>query len=142
MPFNDYYSTIEIIYSETPMFTSIKNCLQNYALHKTRAQLLTMTDRQLEDVGISRDLLLDGVTAWPWREDVVVAELTAQPENQPERMSAKAINRAIRDLSSMSDKDLRDIGIDRGTIRQSVIDGAPRRATRDTSNTSGPKEAA
>lgn len=102
------------------MLKQIKNHLQNYALHRTRAQLLNLSDRQLEDVGISRRLLVQGVTSWPWREDEKAStELAAQPA----KMKAKDINSAIQELSRMSDKQLRDIGIDRGTIRHSVTHG-------------------
>ncbi len=99
------------------MFNSMKNYFQNYALHKTRDQLMSLSDRQLDDVGISRALLQQGVATWPWREDKS-QDLSSQP-----KMNSREIDSAIRELSRMSDKDLRDIGIDRGTIRQSVISG-------------------
>jgi len=82
---------------------------------------MRMSDRQLEDVGISRRLLNEGISSWPWQEDAK-AELTAQPN----QMKAKDINSAISELSGMSDAQLKDIGISRGTIRHSVqrgIDG-------------------
>ena len=103
------------------MLNKMKNYLQNHALRKTRVQLLTMSDRQLDDCGISRELLQQGISAWPWREDETT--LAAQPG----KMKASDINHAIRELSSMSDKDLRDIGIDRGSIRHSVVHGTPER---------------
>ena len=34
---------------------------------KTHRILLQLDDRTLEDAGISRDLLEQGVSAWPWR---------------------------------------------------------------------------
>lgn len=102
------------------MFNAVKNSLQNYALYRTRQHLLTLSDRQLTDVGISRTLLRQGISSWPWREDLTeTPQLTAQPE----RMSAKQVNAAVRELSRMDDKQLRDIGIDRGTIRHSVVHG-------------------
>jgi len=114
------------------MLKQLKNHLQNYALHRTRIHLLNLSDRQLEDVGISRTLLAQGITAWPWREDEKAsADLTAQPA----KMKAKDINNAIRELSRMSDQQLRDIGIDRGTIRHSVTHGIDGRGP-------GPKRAA
>ncbi len=102
------------------MFESFKNHMQNTALRRTRIQLLQMTDRQLEDVGISRTLLQKGIANWPWREtNTANAKLTTQPA----RMKAREINKAINDLSRMSDKQLRDIGVSRGTIRHSVEHG-------------------
>ena len=107
------------------MFESFKSYLHNTALHKTRIQLLQMTDRQLEDVGISRALLNQGIASWPWREDYTThAELTKQPA----RMKATEISKAINELSRMTDKQLRDIGVSRGTIRQSVEHGVDGRS--------------
>lgn len=100
------------------MFNIINKYIKNYALHKTRQQLMSLSDSQLEDVGISRVMLTEGVAKWPWRESDA-QHLSVQPA----RMNAKQINSAIRELSGMSDKDLRDIGIDRGSIRHSVING-------------------
>jgi len=59
------------------MFNVLKTHLHNYALHKTRTQLMQMTDWQLQDVGISRRLLNQGIGSWPWREDAS-AESTVQ----------------------------------------------------------------
>lgn len=108
------------------MFNRLNKYLQNHALEKTRAQLLSLSNRQLEDVGVSRHLLEKGVAQWPWRE-ADTQNLAAQPA----RMSAKDIDKAIRELSRMSDKDLRDIGIDRGTIRESVVNGVSGRGPRE-----------
>lgn len=107
------------------MIKAIQNYLHNYALEKTRYELMSLTDRQLEDVGVSRGLLNEGVEKWPWRE-VEGQNLSAQPA----RMNSREIDSAIRELSRMSDKDLRDIGIDRGTIRQSVLNGIDGRGPR------------
>ena len=115
------------------MFNTIKTHLYNHALRKTRAELLKMSDRQLEDVGISRALLNKGVASWPWRENAIAETgLTTQPG----RMKAQDINKAVRELSRMSDKDLRDIGISRGSIRHSVQHGI------DGRSPDGPKRAA
>ena len=100
------------------MFSLINKYIENYAIHKTRQQLLSLSDSQLQDVGISRDLLNQGNASWPWRENDM-----RHLSPQPARMNAKQINSAIRELSRMSDKDLRDIGIDRGSIRHSVMNG-------------------
>ena len=39
------------------MFNAINRYFQNHGRHKAREQLLNMSDRQLEDMGLSRDLL-------------------------------------------------------------------------------------
>ena len=106
------------------MFNKIKTHLYNHALRKTRNQLLQLSDQQLEDVGISRRLLNQGIASWPWQEVTGAnSELTAQPS----KMKAKDINNAIAELSDMSDAQLRDIGITRGTIRHSVQQGIDNR---------------
>ena len=104
------------------MFQLIKTNLHNHALRKTRTQLMLMTDRQLEDVGISRRLLSQGIESWPWRENV-----NDELNTQPAKMKEKDINKAILELSHMSDAQLRDIGVSRGTIRQSVQHGVEKR---------------
>ena len=43
---------------------------------RERQQLLRMDDQMLYDIGCSRDLLRDGVRAWPWR----------RPEDSMERL--------------------------------------------------------
>ena len=96
--------------------------MQQHAIHKTRRVLLTMSDRQLEDVGISRDLLAQGASAWPWRADTVISD------DQPKRMSATEINKAIRELSDMTDKELLDLGVTRGSIRHAVTNGTQGKA--------------
>jgi len=78
--------------------------------------LMNHDDRTLEDMGISRHLLLQGVDAWPWREgEVAVA---------PKRVSKLAISRqekrAIRELRAMTNAELSDIGISRSGIVDAV----------------------
>ena len=41
----------------------------NSARGLVREELLTKDDRLLADIGISRELLEEGVGAWPWRID-------------------------------------------------------------------------
>ena len=78
-----------------------------------------MSDRQLEDLGFSRDLLNKGIKYWPWRET---------NNNQPDKMNAVEINQAISELSQMTDKELRDLGISRGGIQHAVAHGVDRTA--------------
>jgi len=105
------------------MFNAISKYLEQHALRRTREVLLSMSDRQLEDVGISRDLLSRGVSYWPWREQ---AASNYQPKQQ--KMTTTEINQAISELSDMSDKELWDLGINRGSIRQAVTSSPEDRA--------------
>ena len=101
------------------MFKGFTNFLHRNALQRTRLQLLSFSDRQLEDMGISRHLLTKGVDEWPWRE------LEEQPNTVPatSALTSTEIKKAVRELSAMSDQQLRDIGVDRGSIRYAVSHG-------------------
>jgi len=103
------------------MIKTLKKYLHRYSISRTRTQLLAMGDRQLEDLGISKDLLLHGNDFWPWRENSM-----DQLDSQPKRMSSAEINKAIKDLSQYTDQQLRDIGISRGSIREAVLHGTDR----------------
>ncbi len=98
------------------MLAKISNILQRSAMRQTRVQLMRMSDRQLEDIGISRELLSRGISEWPWREETVT--------DQPQKLTTAEINKAVRELSAMTDQELRDVGISRGSIRQAVVGNA------------------
>lgn len=86
------------------------------AMRETRAYLLSLDDRMLEDAGFSRDLLEQGLKAWPWRS----------VQDQPtvdEAMSQKDLELAASTLRSFTDKELRDLGIGRGEIGYVVQHG-------------------
>jgi len=104
------------------MIAALQRYLQNYAISRTRNTLLTMSERQLEDAGISRALLLQGVKHWPWRE-----EQLEKATEQPAKADSAEIRNAIKELSAMSDRELWDMGIHRGSIRQAVEAGMPDR---------------
>ncbi len=113
------------------MLNKFQNYLQRYAIGKTRTTLLSLSDRQLSDVGISRKSLEGGVKNWPWRDEAVsAAALPTDMVDQPVQMKSKDINKAVRELSSMSDAQLRDIGIDRGSIRHAAMHGVAERQPR------------
>ncbi len=89
-------------------------------IKEARAHLLSLDDRLLEDAGFSRELLEQGVKAWPWRS----AEYLKN--NQPPVMqSQQDLNTAASTLRGFSDKDLRDLGIGRGEIGYVVRHGRP-----------------
>jgi len=83
--------------------------------------LIGQSDWVLDDLGISRELLKGGVKNWPWKN----------AENQPSvietsKESRRKIEaRAIRELNSYSDKELHDLGINRGSIVEAVRNGRP-----------------
>jgi uncharacterized protein YjiS (DUF1127 family) len=83
---------------------------------KALAELNTMSDRTLEDLGISRSLLSQGIQSWPWKSDM---ELT----NSPKQSKSSEIKAAIRELQSYNDRDLADLGISRGEIAEIVRNG-------------------
>jgi len=90
-----------------------------------RVVLLDKSDRELEDMGFSRELLQQGISQWPWRVD----------DDQAANESAQLETAAINTLQGMSDRELRDLGITRGTIEESVRHG---RAGVDRSNAASP----
>ena len=88
---------------------------------KALAELNTMSDRTLEDLGISRALLSQGINSWPWKSSMEVA-MTAKVSKRSE------IRAAIKELQALNDKDLADIGISRGEIAHVVKHGRNRDA--------------
>ena len=111
------------------MFQLLKTFAKGYDKYMTnvgRAQarqvLLSQGDRCLEDMGISRHLLLQGVDAWPWREGEV-AEVAEVASPVVEKSNRRLENRAIRELRAMSNAELADIGITRGGIVDAVRHG-------------------
>jgi len=52
------------------------------AKDRARRELLMQSDRFLEDVGMSRELLEAGVHAWPWRIDGQPIEMPAKPTSK------------------------------------------------------------
>jgi uncharacterized protein YjiS (DUF1127 family) len=112
----------------------ISNYMEHYGRVKSRQILLNLSDRQLEDAGISKELLLQGTSAWPWR----VAEEPAAPLTEiqlahindpvPAPVSDSEYQQAVVDLEGMSDRDLRDMGLTRGEIRYAVRFGVTDKA--------------
>lgn len=77
------------------MKKSFFNRFQNYLTHlanvKTRRILLQQDDRVLQDAGISKELLLQGVSAWPWRtEETMKTPLWLVTQNELPANSPKA----------------------------------------------------
>ncbi len=47
---------------------ALTDALERSAQKRTREYLLGLSDRHLDDMGLSRELLKQGPDAWPWRK--------------------------------------------------------------------------
>jgi uncharacterized protein YjiS (DUF1127 family) len=69
------------------MFTRARTLLADFFILAGRARacnsLLTLNDRLLEDIGISRELLQQGVSAWPWRVDYKETSYSTHAKKNP-----------------------------------------------------------
>ena len=89
------------------------SCITFVSRSRARDVLLRFSDRSLEDAGVSRVLLKEGVKAWPWRTPSIEQTL---PRWQRDLIT-------IYELESFSEKDLNDLGIDKNKIRESITFG-------------------
>lgn len=110
------------------MSNLLKSIGQRYNNHmikigrqKARAVLLDQSDRTLQDLGISRTLLQQGNHQWPWQNEEEEQPAPARRRTVSRREEAKA----IRTLRALSNRELSDIGISRGSIIDSVRNGRP-----------------
>ena len=96
--------------------SSVGSAFEMYMTRRGQVQahriLMSQDQKTLDDIGIDRHELLGGVKNWPW--DGSVTQQKAQP-------AARA--KAIRELNSYSDRELHDIGINRGMIADAVTNG-------------------
>ncbi len=67
------------------IYTTIKNKIieaqKEAGYSRARKQLLELSDRQLDDLGFSRDLLMRGISAYPWREEEITHLMTDNVTN-------------------------------------------------------------
>jgi uncharacterized protein YjiS (DUF1127 family) len=56
---------------------------------RVRQHLLGFSDRQLEDMGFSRDQLAQGLKSWPWRATVETYGTTASLPRTPSATAAQ-----------------------------------------------------
>jgi len=75
----------------------------------------------LDDLGISRSLLSQGISSWPWKSDMEVNSTALSSKR-------REIKAAIKELQALNDKELADIGISRGEITHVVKFGHNRAA--------------
>ncbi len=106
------------------MFKALKRMARGYESYMThrgrvlaREHLLRYDDRMLADNGFSRELLEKGIAGWPWRTE------TEQDALLSSNTTLTSQRRAIADLKTLSDAELQDLGITRGTIEQAVVSG-------------------
>lgn len=129
------------------VFTSLKNSflftMELRGRRVAQQELLKLSDRQLEDFGISRYLLTEGVSAWPWKaesdveaafssvkntsaisvSDNAVDELMQVPgimQDVPATRKSTEIKRAINELNAYSDRELAELGVTRNGIEEAV----------------------
>ncbi|MEZ5593848.1 MAG: hypothetical protein R3F53_25340 [Gammaproteobacteria bacterium] len=108
--------------------TRVSHFFEELGRSRVRQTLLQFSDRQLADAGFSRELLLAGTKAWPWRaspeewEQRTYSSQVAKPE--PE-LNPADVQSAIEELHAYSDQELEDLGLTRGTIEYAVRNGRP-----------------
>jgi len=102
-------------------FASIGTTFENYMTRRGRVEahkiLMAQDDKTLEDIGIDRHELQGGVKNWPWDGSVTLEKVV------PVAKAPVAKARAIRELNNYSDRELHDIGINRGMIADAVANG-------------------
>jgi hypothetical protein len=87
---------------------SVGNFFDKMAKVRVQSWLMRMGREWVERNGYSYEDVQSGVSKWPWRQSPVkIAE-------------EKEISRAIRELKSYNDNELRDIGIPRSKIEYMV----------------------
>lgn len=99
--------------------TTVHNSLIRRGRSRLREELLRQPARLLVDAGLSRGLLELGVEHYPWRE----ATMAAVPQRFAPVPPLLVRRRAIRELQSLNDRDLHDLGITRGDIPRAVRAG-------------------
>ncbi len=95
----------------------------NTITHRNKTETLhylqSMSEDQLIDSGFSPALVKEGISAWPWRED-----LQSEGLSEIECLIAEE-QRCVNELNRCTDTELADLGLSRGSIRQSVRHGRP-----------------
>lgn len=92
---------------------AVKDFFERVAKARMQSTLLSMGQKWAEDKGYSYEAIVAGESEWPWRKSTEKA------------VNEKEIKRVIRELKSYNDRELRDIGIARSEIENSVRYGRP-----------------
>lgn len=99
--------------------SSVMNALELSGRSKTLSYLKTLSDANLEDLGFSRELMSQGLAAYPWKAQDFDNLATLNET----RATSQEIKNAIAELQAYNDRDLADIGIARSEIEDVVING-------------------
>lgn len=89
--------------------------------HKREAlyYLQEMSTDELIESGFSPSLVKEGISAWPWREDHQFEMLSKIKGLIAEEQ------RCVNELERLTDSELTDLGLSRGSIRRSIRHGRP-----------------
>jgi uncharacterized protein YjiS (DUF1127 family) len=91
----------------TRIMQVLTNALERNAQQRTREYFLGLSDRHLDDIGLSRELLKQGPKAWPWRK-------------LDEPLAALGIPAVIREVNTDSGAQPADFDRGRSTIKQAA----------------------
>ena len=98
--------------------------MEKRAAVQVHEHLRTVSDETLAQAGISKRLLAQGPSAYPWsleaKSSVIEASVTSFPVSEEQE-----IRTGIAELNACSDAELRDLGISRGEIAHVVRYGRP-----------------
>lgn len=80
----------------------LENLLVRFQRDRLRAELLCLNDHALRDAGFSRELLLEGVRAWPWQsfaeEDLTGLDLGQLDDRRRRIIRAGMVAATTRDV--------------------------------------------
>ena len=98
--------------------SAVFKALEMNAKARVRRELLLRDERTLADLGFSRHLLEQGISAWPWREDEVVSAGAG-------KLKERDYRKAARELKAYTDDELADLDLPRCNIDHAVRYGRP-----------------
>jgi uncharacterized protein YjiS (DUF1127 family) len=90
----------------------IRGAMLRAGYERARQEMLQLPDRLLDDVGVSRELLEQGVAAWPWRKPTAADGLRGAD-----------LKPAVAELRRYNDSELNELGIARSQIETVVARG-------------------
>lgn len=106
-----------------PFYSGIANFV---ARSRVRYELLAMDDKLLADAGFSRELLEQGVRAWPWHvDDESETSVRFNTASAGKSLSKTDYAKAVAELNAYSDAELSDLGLSRAQISSAVRHGRP-----------------
>lgn len=107
------------------IITGYENYMMRLAHQRTLDVLARQSDATLRDIGISRDMLRKGAVSIPLKPTRQSRSERPAKVTSSTRQMAMSRLRAIAELRSYSDRELRDLGITRGSIVEAVANGRP-----------------